>query len=158
MHELVAPPLATPPLERYGPPEYVKGDSPAAGAMFSSEIGGGFWTRLLSVHVRLVTDANVANRTVLVEYRDDGDNRYMISGAPVTQAASTTTDWTFDVFQAQAEWTIDDTVVVPLKPLLLLPGHDFRIFVDNVQATDQLSRIRFWRERFYPGNAIGLPE
>lgn len=157
---MYAPPLLdAPELLRYGPPEYVKGDQPAAGAMFSSEVGGGYWTRLLSVHVRLVTDANAADRTVLVEYRDDADLRYMVSGAPVTQPASTTTDWTFDPWQAQAEWEVDATVLVPLKPLLLLPSHDFRVFVDNVQAGDQLSRIRFWRERFYPPDPVpGLPE
>lgn len=153
MHGLVAPLLDAPPLRRYGPPEYVVEPTPAVASHFVGDIGGGYWTRLLSVHVRLVTDANVANRTVLVEYRDDADRRYMLSGAPVVQTASDTIDWTFDVFQGQAEWEIDDTVVVPLKPMLLLPGHDFRVFVDNVQAGDQLSLVRFWRERFYPVDA-----
>jgi len=156
--ELVAPVLGAPPLERYGQPEYVLGDSPAVAEHFVGPIGGGYLHRLLSIHVRLVTDATVADRTVLVEYRDDADRRYMLSGAPVTQPASTTTDWTFDVWQEQAEWEIDATVVVPLKPLILFPTHDFRVFVDAIQVGDQLSLVRFWRERFYPGDAQGLPE
>ena len=153
MSALAAPVVDAPPLRRYGAPEYVKGEQPSVAAMFSSEVGGGYWSRLLSLHVRLVTDANAADRQVLVEYRDDADNRYMVSGAPVTQSASDTVDWLFDAFQAQAEWEVDGSVLVPLKPLLLLPGHDFRVFVANLQVGDQLSRIRFWRERFYPLDA-----
>jgi hypothetical protein len=153
--------LDSPPLVRYGLPEYRLGDAPAAAAHFVQAVEGAFFVRLVSLHVRLVTDANAANRTVLVEYRDDADRRYDLSGAPVTQPASTTTDWIFSAFQAQAEWEIDGTVLVPLHPVLLLPTHDFRVFVDNVQAGDQLSLVRFVWERFYttsqPSQAVPLP-
>lgn len=149
MHALAAPDLGSPPLRRYGLPAYNERQNPAAGAHFSEQPRGLYRTRLLSVFCRLVTDATAANRTVLVEYRDDGDQRYMISAAPVTQAATNTNDWVFDVWQGQAEWTVDDSIIVPLKPLILPPLHDFRIFVDNIQVGDQLSLIRFWWEQFF---------
>lgn len=152
MHALRTPILDAPPLVRYGLPEYLKGATPAVAAHFVQELGGNFFTRLLSVFVRLETDENAANRTVLVEYRTDEDARFMISGAPVVQTATTTTDWEFDVFQGQAEWTIDDSILVPLKPFLLPPAFDFRVFVDNIQAGDQLSLVRFTWERFYTTN------
>jgi len=149
MHDLRAPLLDAPPLRRYGLPAWEYRDSPAAAAHFTEELGGLYIVRLISLHVRLVTDANVANRTVLVEYRDAADARLDFSGAPVVQTATDTVDWIFSAFQGQAEWEIDDSILVPLKPSFLPPTFDFRVFVDNIQAGDQLSRIRFKWERFY---------
>lgn len=158
MSSLVAPVLDSPPLRRYGPPELVFGANPAAGAHFAAEVGQGYWARLLSVHVRLVTDANVANRELVVEYRDVQDQRFALYGAPVTVPASDTVDYVFSVFQPRAEWEVDSAVIVPLGADLLYPGTDFRLFVVNVQAGDQLSRIRFQRERFYPPDDVGQPD
>lgn len=157
MSSLVAPALDAPAMRRYGPPELVFGASPAAGADFSAEVGEGYWSRLLSVHVRLVCSAAAANREVVVEYRDVQDQRFALYGAPVTFPASDTIDYVFSSFQRVAEWEVDGTVIVPLGSDLLYPGTDFRIHVVNVQAADQLSRIRFQRERFYPPDDIGQP-
>lgn len=156
--ELLAPTLDAPQMRRYGPPELVFGTSPAAGAHFSAEVGEGYWSRLLSVHVRLVTSAAVAAREVVVECRDVQDQRFALYGAPVTVSASDTVDYVFSVFQPRAEWEVDSAVIVPLGADLLYPGCDFRIFVVNVQAADQLSRIRFQRERFYPPDDVGQPD
>ena len=70
-------------------------------------------------------------------------------GAPVTVAASTTIDYAFSAFQGQADWPEDASILVPLHPLLLRPTDNFRLHIVNVQAADQLSRIRFVWERFY---------
>lgn len=148
--EPAAPLLDAPPLLRYGPPEYVKGAQPAAGAEFAEAIGAGYWQRLITVFVRLVTDANVAERTVALEYLDGEGQRCLIAGAPVTQSASATNDYAFQAFVGQSDWSVISTVLVTLPPLLLLPTMQWRIEVDNVQVGDQLSRIRYFRERFYP--------
>ena len=145
----VAPLLDAPPLTRYGLPELVYGISPAAGADFTQAVEGQVYVRLVSVFCRLVTDATVAAREVVVEYRDAADLRFGLSGAPVTVAASTTVDYAFSVFQGQADWPADTTILVPLAPVLLLPTWDFRLHIVNVQATDQISRIRYTWERFY---------
>lgn len=149
MHALQTPDLDSPPLVRYGLPEYVIGASPAAATDFTQAVDGNFYARLVSVHARLVTDANAANRTVCVEYRDGAGNRYALSGTATTQAATLTVDWLFNAFQPQTVAAVDTSNLVPLVPMLLLPTHDFRIHVVNVQAGDQLSRIRFVWERFY---------
>lgn len=138
-----------PPLVRYGLPIYEQGTSPTAGNPFAPTLDGSWFYRLISVSCRLVTSADAGDRTVLVEYLDNQSNRYMLSGAPVTQDPDTTTDWTFDIWQGQAEWEIDGTVVVPLKPLILLPSHTWRIFVDAIDNTDALSRIRYVYEKLY---------
>jgi hypothetical protein len=144
-----APLVGSPPLIRYGNPQLVIGASPAAGAHFTFDIPGNYYTRLISVFCRLVTDANVADRTVLVEYRGDDSQRFALSaGASLTQAASLTRDWAFNVFQPGSA-TVDLTFLAPLAPIMLTPGMDFRIFISNGQAGDQLSRVRLVLEQFY---------
>ena len=157
MSGLVAPVLDAPGLVRYGAPELMFGASPAAGADFVHDDDAGYWWRVLSVHVRLVTDANVQDRELVVEYRDVQDQRFALYGAPVEQTASTTTDYVFSVWQTRAEWPVDASVLVPLGADLLYPGCDMRIHGVNLAAGDQLSRIRFQVERFYPPDAIGRP-
>ena len=143
------PTLDSPPLVRYGLPERVFGTSPAAGTDFTQAVDARYFVRLMSVFCRLVTDATVASREVVLEYRDQAANRYDLMGAPVTVSATSTNDYCFSSFQGQADWPEDSSILVPLHPVILLPSDDFRLHIVNVQATDQLSRIRFVWERFY---------
>lgn len=144
-----APLLDSPPLVRFGLPELVKGANPAAAADFSETIPGDFYQRLLAVSVRLTPDANVAARTLYIECLDPESVRTAIFGAPVTVPASDTTDFFFSAWLGQPDWEVASTVLVPIAPLLLPPTHSWRITVNGVQAGDTLTRIRYWRERFY---------
>lgn len=147
-----APLLDAPPLERYGVvPALEYGANPAAGAHFEQAIEGRYYARLLTVFCRLVTSADVADRQVCVEYRDAADQRFLIAGAPVTQSADSTNDYAFQAFVGQSDWPVDSTILVTLPPVMLSPTMDFRIFVDNIDNTDQLSQIRFLWERFFTG-------
>lgn len=148
------PALDAPPLRRYGLVPVVEyGVQPAAGAMFSRTIPGQYFERLLTVFFRLVTDANVAERQVAIEYRDSAARRFAFAAPVTTQGESTTTDYAFQAFLGQSDWEADGTVMVTLPPLILSPGHDWRIFVGAIEATDQLSAIRFVVERFLTGPA-----
>jgi hypothetical protein len=151
---LVAPVLDAPPLRRFGGPELVFGANPAAGADFVQEGDSGYFVRYLSVFCRLDTDANVANREVVVEYRSGENLRFGLYGAPVTWPANEVAEYAFSAYQPRAEWEVDSSVIVPLGPVLLPLGSDMRIHVVNVQATDQLDRVRFVRERFYPPDEL----
>jgi len=146
----VVPEVDAPPLRRYGPPVLVYGANPAAGADFAQEVDAGYLTRLVSLFVRLDTDANVANREVVVEYRSGDNLRFALFGAPATLPANDVMEYAFSVYTPRAEWEVDSSVVVPLGSQLLFPSQDFRIHVVNVQVGDQLDRIRFVWERFYP--------
>lgn len=149
MTTLVAPVLDAPPLRRYGIPELVEAASPAVATDFTQELGGRFLVRFLAIFVRLDTDANAANREVVVEYRSAGDLRFALFGAPATVPADDVVEYAFSVYQPRAEWEVDSSVIVPLGPALLPPTFDMRIHVVNVQAGDQLDRVRFVWERFY---------
>jgi hypothetical protein len=156
MHGRAQPLLDSPPLVRYGLPSFERGVSPAAGAHFTQEITGQFHTRLLTVSCRLVTSATVASRQVVVEYRDDGDVRVALAGPATSSPASQTNDYFFSAFLGTDVFTVDSTALAPLPPLLLPPTYDFRIYVANIQAADQLSNIRFTWERFYTTNEPAL--
>lgn len=154
---MVAPVLGAPPLRWFSPPSLEVGATPAAGQNFVRTVDDGHWWRLTSLFVRLVNDANAANRQVQLQYRDQEDNIYYISTPPVTWPASETHDHSFSAWTGQADWTSTLPTVVPLAPLLLQPGHDFAIVVSNIQATDALSRIRFVVEKFYAPSSADYP-
>lgn len=144
--------LDNPPLHRYGTvPALERGVSPAAGAEFSTTIDGRYFVRLITVFCRLVTDANVADRQVSLQYLDEAGNPFAIMGAPVTQAAATTTDYAWQAWLGQPDWPVSGTVLIPLAQVILQPPYSWKIDVDNVQATDALTRVRYLSDRFYTG-------
>jgi len=149
MGRLRTPLLGAPPLPRYGVPELVLGTSPSVATDFTQTVLGGFYARLISVFCRLVCDANVASREVVLEYRDQQNNRFDLTGSGTTVAAASTTDYAFSAYQGPTGITADATLLIPLHPILLAPSWNFRLHIVNVQAGDQLSRVRFYWERFY---------
>lgn len=157
---LVAPVIGAPPLRRFSPPELVVGASPAAGAEFTQEVNDGYWWRLLTLFVSLDTDANAADRTLRLEFRDEAANIYHVNGNPVTYPANSVEAFAFSVWHPRGEWEVEpDTNLVPLAPLLLPPSHDFHINVANIQAGDTLTLIRYTVEKFYPPDSSDyLPE
>lgn len=145
----VAPLLDAPALRRQSPPQLVVGASPAAGANFAQAVNDGLWWRLVSVFFRLVASADAADREATIEYRDPEGNVYARFGAPVAQTASETLDYYFSAYRGQPDWTVNDTVLVPLDPILLAPTQSFNIVVAAIDNTDALSRIRYVVEKFY---------
>lgn len=145
-----APSAFGPDLRPHGFPYLVRGVDPAAGAEFTQAVDGNFWIVLLAFTVRLNTDANVAARTLRLEYRDAEDNAYDVMGNPVTYPASTTNeDFFFSIYQTRGEWEVSTSNLVPLHPLPLPPTHDFHVEVTNIQAGDTLTRIRYVVQEFY---------
>lgn len=154
----VAPELDAPELMRRAPPELVIAAAPGAGANFTQAVNDGTWWRLVSIAVRLDTDANVANRTVRVEYRGADAIAFLVCGNPVTYPASTVAeDFYFSAWQPLGAWEVGTANLVPLAPMLLQPGQDFRIAVTNIQAGDTLTRIRYVVEKFWIPGAEAYP-
>lgn len=155
---LVAPELDAPPLARFAPPDLVFPATPAAGANFTQAIDDGRWWRLLALTFRLNTDANVANRTVRIEYRGPDAVPFLIAGNPVTYPASTTNeDFSFSIWQPQGSWEVGAANLGTLAPVLLQPGWDFRLTIVNIQAGDTITRIRMLVERFWAPSADDYP-
>lgn len=149
MTHLSAPILDSPPLARYGLPDVLRPAAPAAGASFSARIGGDFYHRLLGVRCKLVTSATVASRQVVLQYLDDGDNVIMESGASTALVASSTGYFVFSPYLGVDIYTVGQSALAPLAPLLLPPTYSWKLLVTNIDTTDALTEIVAWRERFY---------
>jgi hypothetical protein len=152
------PSLDRPPLQRYGLPDYVIGQNPAAGAHFVFNVDGQQYVNLVSLTVRLVASAAVAAREVVVQYRDTDGNVWVQNGINTTVTAGNTADYFFGAFIPEVVATVNGSSLVPLAPILLPPTWNIRVFVANIDVADQLSRIRFILERYYsnpvaPGRA-----
>jgi hypothetical protein len=97
---------------------------------------------LLAVCFRIVTDANVANRTPVLTVLDGSGTARASVAAGVATVASKTADYTFA--NGLAGWVAAGTSVVsgagPVLPLQ--DGDSLVISVDGVQAGDQVSRVR----------------
>jgi hypothetical protein len=129
----------------------VNGDKPAAGVGFaltnpylreSRRDAGGVAT-LIAVTFELVTDANVANRFVSVDYADD-QQVYARNGVQGAVAASTNpARFTFQAYRGQSEANTNADVFAPLLPVSFPAGHRLLVAIANVAAGDQLDKLRF---------------
>jgi hypothetical protein len=134
------------------PLEIVLGTTPAAGASFTLTSPGRPGWLLIAVTFRLVTDANVADRAVTVDY-DDGNGSLMASnGVGFVVAASTTELFAFQANIGQAAWNTRGQAFAPLLPAEFQGGQKLQINVLGVQAGDQLDRIvlTFIRRSYAP--------
>lgn len=150
--------LGLPALVPHAPPELVIGASPAAGANFTQAVNDGYVWVVLSCSFRVTTDANVANRTARIEYRDPSAIPYCIAGNPVTYPASTTNeDFFFNVWAPLGAWEVASANIGPLPAIPLWPGHDFRIILNNIQAGDTITRVRYIVARFVTPSSDEYP-
>lgn len=129
--------------------ERVKGVSPAAAADYAVTMEGRYVTRLVALKVLLTTDANAANREVVLEYRTAEAERFALFGAAVVVTASDTVTYHFQRDIPEAQWSVDDSILVPIADYALLPTESFRLHIVNVQAADTLTVIRYTWERFF---------
>lgn len=122
--------------------------NPSAGAGLTFTVPAGYTLRPLAFHFRIVTDANVANRTVYVQFRDDGGVAFATMLAPVNVQAATTVDFSFWRGLGQADWIGTTPITVPLFEAFLPPAYTIVTTIDTVQAGDQLSRFRLYTEKW----------
>lgn len=128
--------------------ELVTIDNPAAGGGLTRVIEAGYTVRPLALHFRIVTDGNAGNRTVYVQFQDDGGVAFASMLAPVNVAASTTVDFSFWRGLGQADWIGTTPILVPLMEAFLPPAYKIVVSIDTVKAGDQLSRIRLLQEKY----------
>lgn len=149
MRAALTHPLDFPGLVPYGLPSVEYGAAPGAATAFVQTLDSNYLAVLHALFVTLTPDANVADRTLQIEFRDFADNVLVRSGAPVTVPASDTTSFSFQLGLGQPDWEVNSTVLVPLPYFLILPQMDFRVQVTNMQAGDTLTNVRFVWQRYY---------
>lgn len=129
--------------------ETIKGVAPAAATDYAVTMDPRYVTVLTSVFCLLTTDGTAANREVVLEYRTNEALRFMVMGAPVVVTATDTVSYSFERGLGQPDWSVDDSILVPLIPYPLCGSESFRLHIVNVQAADTLTLIRYTWERFF---------
>lgn len=129
-------------------PEVVAQTSPAAGANFTYTCEPPWIQRLVAVTCTYVADANVADRTVLLEYLDGNGNIFYREGQGAVVQATTTEVFSFQRNRGEADFDTNGFAFLPLLDCWLTGGQSVRLVVSGIQATDQLSAIRFTWERY----------
>jgi hypothetical protein len=130
---------------------------PAAGLNASVTVDGAWACRVIAARALLTTSAVVANRFVTLDYVDARGNVRASSGGAVAVPASQT--------NVRQEWHYNRGVissgagaptVAPLLFTFLPPGFTIRFTVANIDATDALTSLSLWLEKF-PTGSHGYP-
>ena len=134
-------------------PDWLDVTTPAAGAQASVTVEGRWALRVLAARCTLTTDANAANRLVTIDYLNNNGVVRARSGAGVVITASTSAQaFEFSAHRTVAEWAANTPIFAPLQPWILPPGFVVRFTVTNIQATDALTALSLWVEKFPTGN------
>jgi hypothetical protein len=132
--------------------------TPAAGATASVTVEGGWFMRVLAARLAITTDANVANRLVTLDFINGRGVTYVQNGASLLVTASTTAQvFEWDIHRSVSEWNTGTPVWAPLQSVVMPPGFTVKFNVASVQATDQISGLHLWVEKFQTGPR-GIPQ
>jgi hypothetical protein len=143
----------------------IYGDNPAPGASFRYTVRGEETIYPLSVLATLSTGGVAGDRSLVIEYRDTNDARWLVAGAPVTAGPSDTHSYCWHPQAGTPSWVVEDTIVAPLAPQMLYPPQSLVLKLSGAQAGDQISGVvlavwRYptgqWTER--PDWTTGEPE
>jgi len=95
---------------------------------------------------QVVTDANVANRYPYIRFRGDGANDDSAAMDTTAVTASITANVSFMPFATSAAGGVTPNIfhVVGIGPRELGPGSVVLVQVLNLQATDDISLVRFY--------------
>jgi hypothetical protein len=134
---------------RTGYPDWLDVPTPAAGATASVTVDGRWWLRVLAARLTITTDANVANRLVTLDYIDGRSNTRMRNGSALVVTASTTAQaFEWQAHRGASEWAANTPVYAPLAQWFLPPSWVVKFNVTNIQATDAISGLSLWVEKF----------
>jgi hypothetical protein len=131
--------------------EIVKVAQPAAGAGFTYTAKGKYWDRIASASLKLVTDANAANRRVTVSFQDQDSRSFGQYAAPFVQTAAHTVQYSFAPHVLQAGADDAATIAFPIPSIFLQSGWKVVVSIAGVQVTDQVSLVSLLLERFPTG-------
>lgn len=127
----------------------VEGGALAGGAQFVYTPDARTWAELISIRIRLTTDATVINRRMVVVFGGIADDDYLVA-APMQQIATRVYDYYFGIGVGLQGATINDTFAnlsLPIGMRIAAP-EQLRTEVVNMQAGDVINltnlRLRSW--------------
>jgi hypothetical protein len=126
--------------------------NPAAGADVSSIAFPFARTQLLWLHIKLVTDANVASRVVRLDIHDNTIPR-TCAVCPSDIGASSTSEFVFCAGGGEGNASAEYGRIIPISNELIIetPWY-FETNILNMQATDQISDVwfsmKYWHDPY----------
>jgi len=138
-------------------PELATITSPAAEAGFTIQIAPEYWEAPWTLAFKLVTEAGGGNRQIGCQLQDPGG--VTVAAVPVasTQAGGLTYTYSFCSWLTSAAAVEALTVMSPFFPLAIPPKYSIVVTVGTASADDQISNIRYYRDRFQTGD-LGYPQ
>jgi hypothetical protein len=136
--------------------EVVPVANPAVATGFTYTVGGSYWERLASLSFVLTSDANAANRAVLLRVKDATGATLIGVPTAAVQIAAKVYTYSYWGDQAPATDAVGLVNAQPAPRIFLQPGFTLVVSIGAVQAGDQISAIRVYVERFDTGPE-GLP-
>jgi hypothetical protein len=128
-------------------PEYLEPANPAVGAELDVPVPGHQQWRLVYGTLRLTTDANVANRFVLLQLRSPAGTPVLSISPNTALAASATRVYNYFAETTKtAQISSHATIGIPENGIVL-PGWSLHWSVAGIQAGDQISNIDLLIER-----------
>ena len=126
----------------------ITGTDPAAAAEISETVPANTLWKLRALRIVLVTDANAANRGILVDL-NDGANSYHRTRQPDVQTASLTRQYNYSLatyFLSVVNFTEFHNV---LPDVILAAGHVFQTVTGSIQAGDDYGAPQYEVEAWH---------
>lgn len=140
-----------PPDVELGWEEFIKVPGSAVNATLSFTVPGDVWLMPMFCQVQLVTDANVANRSVVIDFGPGDATAYAKAISNQNQAASLTNNWWFGRDISVMQTDAAGNHIAPLPHIIIPPGGKINFRISAGQAADTLSLAtiygRKWRNR-----------
>jgi hypothetical protein len=129
-------------------PELYKGTNPAVATGFTYVVGTDYSERPTALSFVLTTDSNAANRQVGLALLDPAGATLAAVPVASVQAASLVYTYSF-LAQLSSGSTVQALrVMSPLFSWIIPPSYQLAVTIGSVQAGDQITAIRYYRDRF----------
>lgn len=125
--------------------------SPAVATGFTINVGNAYWELGDSLSFQIVTDSNAANRVVTLTVNDGAGVALATITANAALTASKTGLFTFLGTQTSSQGATDGPFTAPFPQVWLQPTYSIVVAFTNAQAGDQVSNVRWYRQRFVTG-------
>lgn len=124
---------------------------PAAGAGFTYTVSGSYWERIAALSFVFTTNGNAANRAVVLKVKDGSGATLVAVPSAAVQVASKAYTYSYWGDQAPVNDTVNLVNAQPVPMIFLQPEFTVVVSVGAIDAGDQISAIRVYRERFDTG-------
>lgn len=131
--------------------EVVAVTSPSAGAGFTYTVGGNYWERISALSFVFTTNGNAANRAVVLKVKDGSGATLVAVPSAAVQIASKAYTYSFWGQQTPVNDTVNLVNAQPMPHIFLQPEFTIVVTIGAVDAGDQVSAIRVYREAFDTG-------